>query len=137
MNPSTVPYANKAGPIDLANLAKSSVTIKSFAEAAPCLINPTNPSQFWLEGVPHEGTSPFLSGGNLWKVFRNVKDYGAKGDGVTDDTAAIQNAINGENLANCSIYKLTGLYYQTEAVRTMMAVQRESQRWCTFHQERT
>jgi polygalacturonase len=41
---------------------------------------------FWLESMPHLGTAPYATAAN-YKVFRNVKDYGAKGDGVTDDTA--------------------------------------------------
>lgn len=50
---------------------------------------------FWMETIKHTGISPFLND-TSYSVYRNVKDFGAVGDGVTDDTAAIQKAIDRE-----------------------------------------
>lgn len=37
--------------------------------------------------MPHVGTAAFNPSPSTYKVYRNVKDYGAVGDGVHDDTA--------------------------------------------------
>lgn len=49
-------------------------------------------SGYWLADIKHQGVAPFNPDKNF-KVFRNVKELGAKGDGTTDDTDAINAAI--------------------------------------------
>ncbi|KAF2266470.1 pectin lyase-like protein [Lojkania enalia] len=49
-------------------------------------------SSYWVATIERNGVPPF--GGNPdYRIFRNVKDFGAKGDGVSDDTDAINNAV--------------------------------------------
>lgn len=49
---------------------------------------------YWLEDIKHQGIAAFNPDASSYQVFRNVKDFGAKGDGKTDDTAAINRAIS-------------------------------------------
>ncbi|KAL9052926.1 MAG: hypothetical protein Q9162_005104 [Coniocarpon cinnabarinum] len=51
---------------------------------------------YWVESIQRQGTVPFANAGN-YPIFRNVKDYGAKGDGSSDDTQAINSAITDGN----------------------------------------
>jgi hypothetical protein len=59
---------------------KSSLSSSASPSASACY--------FWMEHIKHQGAASFNPDAT-YEVFRNVKDFGAEGDGVTDDTAAI------------------------------------------------
>lgn len=75
--------------------------ITSVLMALPALAAPTaitraaaaTGSSYWVADIARTGVVPF-GNDSSYAIFRNVMDYGAKGDGSTDDTDAINKAIS-------------------------------------------
>jgi hypothetical protein len=86
----------------------------------------------WMATIQRKGTMP-LGSDSSYKVFRNVRDYGATGDGVTDDTAAIQKAIDdgnrcgencyGSSTKNAIVYFPPGTYLVSSSIEVLFGTQ--------------
>ncbi|EAQ92534.1 hypothetical protein CHGG_00769 [Chaetomium globosum CBS 148.51] len=80
---------------------------------------------YWMETIARKGTVPW-GDDPTYKVFRNVLDYGATGNGVTDDTAAIKEAMNdgrrcgekcnGSTTKNAIVYFPPGTYLVSSTI---------------------
>ena len=64
-----------------------------YGHSAPIAASSQPPasSTYWVADIARKGGVAFGASG--YQIFRNVKDFGATGDGSTDDTAAINNAV--------------------------------------------
>lgn len=76
-----------AAPVDSSSISSSIASVAASEKVSAAA------SDWWFATIERNGAVPFGSGGDGYKVFRNVADYGAKGDGSTDDTEAINAAI--------------------------------------------
>lgn len=77
----------------------STAVVLALGLAAPVLAAPSPRQEatgWWFANVERQGVAAFNEDPN-YKVFRNVHDYGAVGDGTTDDTDAINKAISDGN----------------------------------------
>ncbi|KAK3987098.1 pectate lyase superfamily protein-domain-containing protein [Cladorrhinum sp. PSN332] len=86
-------------PTDYAKLAGRNISVAASVHGQ-YPFKPVDPpltcDQFWFQNIDHEGRAPYAPDPN-YKVWRNVvTDFGAVGDGVHDDTKAINDAISAQ-----------------------------------------
>ncbi|KAF3932861.1 hypothetical protein ABW19_dt0210235 [Dactylella cylindrospora] len=78
---------------EAAAIVTESISLNSTAnETSADPLEARQATTWWMEQMTQNGRAPFVSNSS-YSVWRNVKSYGAYGDGVHDDTAAINKAV--------------------------------------------
>ncbi|KAB5517285.1 pectate lyase superfamily protein-domain-containing protein [Coniochaeta sp. 2T2.1] len=85
----------------------------------------TSSGTFWMASTARRGIVPW-GDNSTYAVFRNVRDYGATENGVTDDTAAIKRAMmdgkrcgekcHGSTIKNAIVYFPPGTYLVSTSI---------------------
>lgn len=86
-----------------------------------------------MQSIKHQGIAAYNPKPQEYSVFRDVKDFGAKGDGINDDTAAINAAISSGNrcglgcpsttIAPAIVYFPKGVYVISTPIITLYYTQ--------------
>ena len=85
------------------------------------ILNPTNPLTY---GTPENGKVPYKTpSGTIYHVltdehipYVSIKDYGAVGDGATDDFQAITNALNDAKAKSMAVLFPFGRYFTSQTL---------------------
>ncbi|KAJ2974245.1 hypothetical protein NQ176_g6160 [Zarea fungicola] len=122
-NTTSVNYSKYILPPEIVAKISSSDGDSELTKRSP----PGTGASWWMETIHHDGKVPFGGSSNDgYKVFRNVKDYGAVGDGKADDTDAITKAMSDGNRcgADCgsSTIKPAIVYFPAGSYRVRQTI---------------
>lgn len=81
--PWVIPPLDSTSPSNIRSKSVAKVPLLTPVEDKPGLVaraeDVPGPVPYWLEEIEHRGSSAFHPDPRSYKVFRNVKDFGAKG----------------------------------------------------------
>lgn len=106
-----------APPIELTHRRGTTVGHSTFTGAEAEITVDTDKYNAIVHDGVTQGGHPLLKEEDSYGV--SVKSFGAKGDGVTNDSAAIEAGLNYQNNNNCTLFFPAGTYYMSNSSITL------------------